>query len=391
MVTVPHVMKWLISNLLDKKKIMKEIIFITPSLDKPKTGGVMVLAQYYRYLERRGVKLRTIEIGSYLSHIRKKWNLLVRIRILGRFVQMFLLCIYLPYKKGIIVVDHYFVDKLMLYLFIQRIFIKSSIIIIVHHFDAYRSNMPHTLIKILIKFINQIYLNLANIIIAVSKYTRKEIMSLRINPTKIRLVYNASNRKNYNFEYFNRINTNGVNLLFVGHVFPRKGVKYLIEAIKYIEKYDIKLHIAGNTKKDPVYYQRIKDLVDSNNLNEKVIIYGRVSEEELNRLYSLTDIFVLPSLWEGFGIVLLEAMHFKLPIIASNVAAIPELVKDGFNGLLVPPGDPESLSMAVKKLIDNPEIRKEMGERGYKKAISYTWEKSCNRFYQIIKDFDNGK
>ena len=369
---------------------MKNVIFITTSLDKPKTGGEMVLVQYYQDLRKRGVQLSSILIGPYIDVVQKKWNSLVRIRGLGRFVEMFLLSIYLPYSKGILVVDHHFVDRLILYLLIQRIFIKSLIIININHFDAYRSNIPNSLRHILIKTLNYIYLIPANVIIAISNYTKKEIISLRINQEKVKLIYLASNIGDYKYFSRNRIDTDVINLLLVGNVFPRKGVEYLIRALQLLRENNFKLHIVGDTKKDPIYFQRTKTLINSGNLNEKIIFHGFFSGEKLNRLYCLADVFVFPSLWEGFGMVLLEAMQFKLPIIASNVAAIPELVKDGYNGLLVPPGDPESLSLAIKKLIENPEMRKEMGERGYQKASSYTWDKSCKQFYEIIKNLDNG-
>lgn len=365
---------------------MKEVIFIAATLDKPKTGGIMILAKYYQHLLKRGVKLDYILLDSYLNTLQKKWNSLVKIRFLGRLVENLFLSLKLPYRKGILVVDHYYVHKLILYLLIQRIFIGSSMIIALFHFDFYRSDPTNSFRQVLIKTLNRIYLSPANIIIAISNFTKEEIVSLGINPEKIKLIYVASNIVNYKHFVRNQMETDVINLLFVGNVFRRKGVEYLVQALKLLREDNIKLHIVGDTEKDPIYFQRIKTLINSSNLNEKIMFHGFFCVEKLNRFYSLADIFVLPSLWEGFGIVLLEAMQFKLPIIASNVAAIPELVKDGYNGLLVAPGDPESLSVAIKGLIESPEMRKEMGERGYQKALSYSWDNSCNKFYQIIKE-----
>jgi glycosyltransferase involved in cell wall biosynthesis len=89
--------------------------------------------------------------------------------------------------------------------------------------------------------------------------------------------------------------------------------------------------------------------------------------EDTADIYHVLDIFVHPSLWEGFGLVFLEAMSFSLPIIATKVSAIPELVEDGGNGILVMPQNSHVLEKAMLDLIENPEKRLRLGKTGKKR------------------------
>ena len=104
----------------------------------------------------------------------------------------------------------------------------------------------------------------------------------------------------------------------------------------------------------------------------------------------MADIFVFPSLWEGFGMVLIEAMYNRLPIVATNAGAIPYLVKDGENGILVPVKDPEQLAKSIKKLIESPELRRSFAKSNYQLAIQFNWNKSFSKIESFLdKSFDS--
>jgi glycosyltransferase involved in cell wall biosynthesis len=90
--------------------------------------------------------------------------------------------------------------------------------------------------------------------------------------------------------------------------------------------------------------------------------------EDVPNVLSVMDIFCLPSLWEAFGIVLVEAMAMRLPIVAANVEGIPEVMKDGETGILVPPQEPEALAAAIMKLLKDKTLAKQMGEAGRKRT-----------------------
>jgi glycosyltransferase involved in cell wall biosynthesis len=109
------------------------------------------------------------------------------------------------------------------------------------------------------------------------------------------------------------------------------------------------------------------------------------ADVELPRLYAAADVFVLPSLREGFGFVLLEAMASGLPIVASNASAIPEVVGDA--GILVPAQDAGALAKALARLIADPEGREEIGRRGRQRVEErYTWDKTVDRVLSVYEE-----
>ena len=186
-----------------------------------------------------------------------------------------------------------------------------------------------------------------------------------------------------------RTDDNNINLLFVGYLIPRKGVDTLVKSINILVKNRgherLTLHVVGDAGRDDIYAQGLREYCKKEGIGDHVIFHGRVSESDLQNLYETSDIFVFPSLWEGFGIVLAEAMSYGLPIVTTNAGAIPYLVKDGQNGFLVPPQDPEKLAQSIEKLVASPELRAEFGEVNRKAAAEFSWERS---FAEIEKFFD---
>jgi len=184
-----------------------------------------------------------------------------------------------------------------------------------------------------------------------------------------------------------------LHLLFVGYITSRKGVDTLIDSFRIlVMDYGINnliLDLVGDTTRDPSFFREISHSCENAGIKDKVRIHGRVASDELERLYAMADIFVFPSLWEGFGMVLIEAMYNRLPIVATNAGAIPFLVNDGQNGILVPARDPEKLAISIKKLIESPELRRSYGESNYRLALQFDWNKSFSDIESFLdKCFD---
>ncbi|GAH62834.1 unnamed protein product [marine sediment metagenome] len=118
----------------------------------------------------------------------------------------------------------------------------------------------------------------------------------------------------------------------------------------------------------------------------KLVVWsGRLEGDDLVAAYAEADIFIAPSLYETYGMVICEAMSFGIPVVASNTGGIPEQVRDGVEGFLFPPDDPGSLSDALHRLIVDPELRMRMGERGRKRAAQLpSWDQVCEWFYQVL-------
>lgn len=149
-------------------------------------------------------------------------------------------------------------------------------------------------------------------------------------------------------------------ITFVGQLEKRKGIKFLLEAWKSInEKHsDTVLLLIG---KGPMQ-GFIEDFINSNNLNSQVKLLG--FRNDIPSILLQSYLLTLPSLYEGFGYVLVEAMAARIPTVSTNVSSIPEIVQDKLTGLLVPIENPQKIAEAISYLLNHPDEVKEMGLRG---------------------------
>jgi len=161
---------------------------------------------------------------------------------------------------------------------------------------------------------------------------------------------------------------NVVNICCVANIREIKGHKYLIKAMAEVLNNDVncQLFLVGYyDEKDPIY-KELMDLIAAAGIGEKIIFLGPKNPELILSVMRKMDISVLPSLSEGMSNTLIESMAAKLPVVATNVGGNPEVVVDGETGFLVPPKDPGMFAAALLKLITNVELRRKMGDAGYK-------------------------
>jgi glycosyltransferase involved in cell wall biosynthesis len=158
-------------------------------------------------------------------------------------------------------------------------------------------------------------------------------------------------------------------VLFVGNLIERKGVSYLIDAVHRLSRrVPVRLLILG--KGEGLERSRLEQQVKTLGLEDRVEMPGRVPEPELHRAFGRAQVLVLPSIvdargdTEGLGVVLLEAMSYRLPVIASNVGGITDIVEDGKTGLLVPPADPAALAGALERLATDAPLAAQLAEDG---------------------------
>ena len=161
----------------------------------------------------------------------------------------------------------------------------------------------------------------------------------------------------------------GDTILTVCHLYPRKRVGVLIAAMPRILRHrpDARLRIVGVGPE----FGRLRAQVAALGLRESVELLGHIPFAQLCAEYRRAAIFCLPSVQEGFGIVLLEAMAAGLPIVACQAAAVPEVAPDGEVGRLVPPDDPAALAAALVELLERPERRKALGQAGQERVQRY--------------------
>jgi glycosyltransferase involved in cell wall biosynthesis len=180
-------------------------------------------------------------------------------------------------------------------------------------------------------------------------------------------------------------------LLFVGRLVERKGVEYLLQAVKFLkEKTKIKLIIVGDGNLREALIKKKNQLKLS---DKEVQFIGKIPGEKLTEYYKNCDIFILPAIidsrgdTEGLGVVLLEAMSFKKPVVASKVGGIVDIVKDKKTGLLVKEKSAEELASAIEFLINNPEERKKLAQNGYLfQKKNFSWESITSSLISIYQE-----
>lgn len=172
---------------------------------------------------------------------------------------------------------------------------------------------------------------------------------------------------------------------FIGFMIEQKGIPYLLEAAEEIARSHpevVFILIGSGPLKG-----RMKQLSDEINLGGKVIFAGHRGRG--SRYMSLFDVFVLPSLWEGMPNVVMEAMAHSVPVVATKVGGVPELVEHGKTGYIVEPGDASALAKAVEKVVlMNPTEREAMGERGFERMKSeFTFDKMVKSYERLYTQF----
>ena len=229
----------------------------------------------------------------------------------------------------------------------------------------------------------------ASIIVADSYSTKRDIVEFfGINEKKIKVVHlgvESRFRPISSVEEYRLKNKLPAKMILnVGTLEPRKNVVALIRAFKKLRGKgckDYKLVIAG--EKGWLYKQIFKE-VERCNLEKEILFLGVVRDEDLPMLYNCAELFVYPSLYEGFGLPPLEAMACGVPVITSNTSSLPEVV--GNAGIMVDPDDDNSLSEAMFNMLKDKDLRYQMSNRGLKRAKLFSWEKVAKEILGIYDE-----
>lgn len=230
----------------------------------------------------------------------------------------------------------------------------------------------------------------AEAIIAVSENTKKDIVNyLGIPEEKIRVIYEAADpffsplteeevqpfKEELNLERY---------ILYVGGMEPRKNLICLLRAIAQLPneiKLVYKLVIAGQPDQ---FFNQLLETIKELDLEERIILVGFMSREKLVRLYNGAEVLVLPSLYEGFGLPILEAMACGTPVVCSDTASIPEVA--GEAALYFSPEDVGQLSTSVAKVLTEPETAQRLREKGLRQAQKFSWRETAKKTLEVYKE-----
>ena len=285
------------------------------------------------------------------------------------------------------------------YWFVKNELSEAPNVVTIHHLvtDTIKCNNLSWISRIkdisgensfLMPFLEKRCIKCADKIISVSKFTKKQIVdTYGISPEKIDVIYNGIelNEQTFTEEEFEE-SRKQFNLpqkpviLFVGRVDDhRKGLDVLLKSFKIVlEKIDCILLVVGKGNQNEA-----RILATSMGILDDVFFTGFVDEITLKKCYQLCDVYVVPSRLEGFGLTILEAMAAGKPVVATNVGAIPEIITDKENGILVEPNDIDGISNAVCTILQN-----EMPLQNYEKENIhfikdiFNWEKNAKETEQ---------
>lgn len=239
-------------------------------------------------------------------------------------------------------------------------------------------------------FINKVRLLMAN-----SQFTQNTFESTYPSiSSKVRIIYKSIDSTPYIRQREMGINeitgsTNQPTILFVGTNMQRKGIITLLNAANDIlmQVPECNFLIVGKDK----YLYKYKKIAQKNNVIASMQFLGHRSQNELYSIYHQASIFVLPSLTEAFGVVILEAIAAGAVPVASNVGGIPEIIQDEVNGLLVPPDNPEALASAVIRLLKNPDLMEKLRSNGRLTLDRFSHEEMVYKTIELYNELLNNQ
>ncbi len=170
-------------------------------------------------------------------------------------------------------------------------------------------------------------------------------------------------------------------ILFVGTLQPRKNIEKLIEAFSVIKKKELQLVVVG---KKGWMYEEILNAPDRFKVKDKVKFLDFVSDDDLPSFYKDAICFVLPSLYEGFGLPILEAMKYGCPVITSNISSLPEAGGDA--ALYFDPQDVADIAKKIDRVISDEKLRSEMIKKGYQQVKKFSWEKTAKETLRVLEE-----
>ena len=270
-------------------------------------------------------------------------------------------------------------------------FLPCASVVTFHDMTFFLYPMLHTRAKrLLFPLAMRASAKRANALIAVSENTRQDVIRMMGIPSEkifttqlgviedFRPITDTSNTQEISRKY----KLPEKFILYVGLVEPRKNIPLLLRSFNEL--------VAQGLTQDLVIvgrpgwsFEEVFDLVENLNLTPRVHFPGYISRQELPFVYNLAALFVYPTLYEGFGLPVLEAMACGIPTVTSRVASIPEIIGDA--GIMVPPGDQPALTQAMREVLTNDRLRQELTHRGPQRAIKFTWKRTAEETLKVYR------
>lgn len=229
----------------------------------------------------------------------------------------------------------------------------------------------------------------ANVIIADSHSTKRDVIEFfNVDEKKVKVVHLGVESRYRPIssveDYRTKNNLPSKMILNIGTLEPRKNVVALIKAFKKLQEGGIKDYVLVIAGEKGWLYKKIFEEIKSSGVEQSIRLLGVVRDEDLPLLYNCADLFVYPSLYEGFGLPPLEAMACGVPVVTSNTSSLPEVV--GNAGIMVEPHDINALTETMASVLKDKELRRRMSSDGLKRSKMFTWEKMVSEVLKIYNE-----
>jgi len=279
---------------------------------------------------------------------------------------------------------------------LSKLFNDKPAVLTTHGISAGYTGLKKVIESVYNLTIGRFSLKLFNKIIALSSEEANFIKRLKIDHDKIEIVPNGIDLDQINLkvdceEFKRKYKLDGTDIiLFVGSLIPRKGLGYLISAMQYIKPTAILLIVGGELQSYPGMKRALELKAIKLGLEKRILFLGRLSKAELEKAYCSADIFVLPSLSEGFPLVLLEAMSYGKCVVTSNIPSFTSIIQNDVNGILFEVKNSKDLAQKINYLLENPYIRKKLGKRARREVErKYRLDIIIRRILSIYRDVIN--
>jgi glycosyltransferase involved in cell wall biosynthesis len=341
-------------------------LFISPGDFQRGTGGSFYNRKLAESLRERGVRLDVVMIPDlpYFTGL-----------IAGLAISPLLLLRLATGKYDLVIADGWAHPATILFNVICRMTGSVRLVIIAHHVRWRTMKWP---VAFIARKIEGLGFRAAELIVTVSRFVSSEVEPLVGCCERIVIAHPGSGPLLATTRYSGTANGKRVRLLFVGNCTRLKGLDHLIEALGLLKDIPITLDVVGDLSFEPRFYKKLVRQAEALGVSQNVTFHGALAHQDLGSFYSRADIFTFPSLYEGFGIVLAEAMHAGLPIIATRLGPTNEILRENENALIVPAADPVAFAGAIRRLAADGFLRESFSCRSRELAASLpTWRQTC--------------
>lgn len=227
-------------------------------------------------------------------------------------------------------------------------------------------------------------------VIAVSHSTRRDVLELMgLDPDRVRVIHNGLDPRyrhppahQERAAVRSRLGLTRPYVLVLGSRDPRKGMEDALEAFRRADLEGLDLVVAGSLSAEG------ERRAAAAGLGERLRLPGHLEDEALHALMAGAQAFLFPSLYEGFGLPVLEAMACGTPVVACHTSSLPEVAGDA--ALLVPPGDPPELARALERVVADGELRRNLIERGFQRCRLFSWERAARETLAVYREAAEG-